>query len=159
MRRSDREVTGLEDIEAIIAKCKVCRLGLLDGKEVYIVPLNFGYTFNGAQLSLYFHSAQAGRKLDLLRQNNNVCFEMDGAHKLIAAIEACRHSYEYESVIGNGTAEFIQADADKITALKIIMRHQTGREFDFDTGAAANIEIFKISSTSFTAKKRAPLVI
>jgi nitroimidazol reductase NimA-like FMN-containing flavoprotein (pyridoxamine 5'-phosphate oxidase superfamily) len=154
MRRTDREITALKDILAIADSCKVCRLGLLDGGEVYIVPLNFGYTFKDNKLSLYFHSATEGRKIDLLRQNNRVCFEMDGAHKLIEAAEACKHSFQYESIIGSGTAEFLATDAAKITALKIIMRHQTGRDFAFDDNAAANIAVFKITATSFTAKRR-----
>lgn len=43
MRRKDREVTRHGDLLGMIARFKVCRLGLWDGREVYVVPLNFGY--------------------------------------------------------------------------------------------------------------------
>lgn len=43
MRRKDREVTRHGDLMEMVARFKVCRLGLWDGREVYVVPLNFGY--------------------------------------------------------------------------------------------------------------------
>jgi nitroimidazol reductase NimA-like FMN-containing flavoprotein (pyridoxamine 5'-phosphate oxidase superfamily) len=51
----------------------VCHLGLADGGEPYVVPVNFGY----ANDCLYFHSAQSGHKIDLLKRNPRVCFEID----------------------------------------------------------------------------------
>ena len=43
MRRKDREVTNSAKIADIISRCTCCRIGFYDEKEVYIVPLNFGY--------------------------------------------------------------------------------------------------------------------
>lgn len=61
MRRTDREITDeLEKIN-VIEECKVCRIGMNDDGNVYIVPLNFGYTYNDSRLVLYFHCAKAGR--------------------------------------------------------------------------------------------------
>ena len=47
MRRHDREVKNLEGIREILDVCKVCRLGMYDGGEVYIVPMNYGYELDG----------------------------------------------------------------------------------------------------------------
>jgi nitroimidazol reductase NimA-like FMN-containing flavoprotein (pyridoxamine 5'-phosphate oxidase superfamily) len=66
MRRKDREVTDMNEIIEIIKKCDVCRLAFFDKEYPYIVPLNFGYSYDGAKLELYFHGANAGKKLELL---------------------------------------------------------------------------------------------
>jgi len=73
MRRKDKEVPGAKDIEDIIRKATICRLALCEGDRPYIVPLCFGYEDG----KLYFHSASRGRKLKILENNRNVCFEMD----------------------------------------------------------------------------------
>ena len=43
MRRQNRQVTDLMEIKSILSEIKVARLGMFDGKQVYIVPLNHGY--------------------------------------------------------------------------------------------------------------------
>lgn len=56
MRRSDREIVEHSEIGAIIDACKVCRIGMRDGDRIYVLPLNFGYSFgDGGELVLYFH--------------------------------------------------------------------------------------------------------
>ena len=83
MRRKDREIKDLNDIMAIIKKCDVCNLAFFDEEYPYIVPLNFGVTLLDGTITLYFHGANAGKKLDLIKKNNKVGFEMDCSHKLI----------------------------------------------------------------------------
>jgi nitroimidazol reductase NimA-like FMN-containing flavoprotein (pyridoxamine 5'-phosphate oxidase superfamily) len=58
MRRKDREITDRAEIEAILNEAPVCRIGLAEGGEPYIVPMCFGYdgTF------LYLHSAPEASK-------------------------------------------------------------------------------------------------
>jgi nitroimidazol reductase NimA-like FMN-containing flavoprotein (pyridoxamine 5'-phosphate oxidase superfamily) len=59
---------------AILDKNAIIRLGLWDGHEVYVVPLNF-VRKDG---TLYFHSAGTGRKLEILKSYPRVCFETEG---------------------------------------------------------------------------------
>ena len=66
MRRKDREISDYSEIIRIIESCSVCRLGLMDENEAYIVPMNFGYIVENKELTLYFHSAKEGRKIDLM---------------------------------------------------------------------------------------------
>ena len=73
MRRKDKEITDKAEIESIIGSSMVCRLAMTDKNRPYIVPLCFGYKDN----TLYFHSAGQGKKLDILKKNNLVCFEFD----------------------------------------------------------------------------------
>jgi nitroimidazol reductase NimA-like FMN-containing flavoprotein (pyridoxamine 5'-phosphate oxidase superfamily) len=59
MRRTDEEITNRREIDTILSKATVCRIGLVDNNVAYIVPLNFGYKNN----CLYFHSAPIEKKL------------------------------------------------------------------------------------------------
>jgi nitroimidazol reductase NimA-like FMN-containing flavoprotein (pyridoxamine 5'-phosphate oxidase superfamily) len=68
MRRKDREVTGTEELLAIIRANKVCRLGMADGDLPYVVPLNYGFEFDCGRLVLYFHCAGEGKKIGILKK-------------------------------------------------------------------------------------------
>ena len=73
MRRTDKEITDREAIDGIIGGCQVLRLGLAQDDVPYIVPLSFGY--DGS--AFYFHTALAGRKLEMIGANPRVCFELE----------------------------------------------------------------------------------
>jgi nitroimidazol reductase NimA-like FMN-containing flavoprotein (pyridoxamine 5'-phosphate oxidase superfamily) len=155
MRRKDREITGIDEKLGIVARAKVCRLAMIDkGGEPYLVPLNFGWEYGGALL-LYFHSAPEGRKIDILKRGGAVCFEMDGGHRLIANPQGCSYSFEYESVIGTGTVEFLEDREEKIRGLKLLLRHQSGedRDFPIDGGALERTAVFVLRAESWSAKK------
>lgn len=154
MRRKDREVTDFEQIKAIIENCEVCRLGMFDGEFPYIVPMNFGYEFIGQCLILYFHCASEGRKIEILKENRNVCFEMDCGHKLITGDLACDYSYNFESIIGKGTASLINDYDLKIAALNILMENYSDMtEFKYQKAYVDRIAIIKVECKEYTAKK------
>jgi hypothetical protein len=121
MRRKDRELTGKADLLAILDEADVCRLAIQTGKAPYIVPLNFGYSWD-EKLVLYFHSANEGRKLELLQKNNVVGFELDTGHELVTADLACNWGMKYKSIVGTGEIHFIGDDKEKALALDAIMR-------------------------------------
>lgn len=102
MRRTDRQVKDFSEICAILDKCQVMRLGLCDGQRPYVVPVNFGYEVRQGQIWLYFHCANQGRKLDMLKRNPSVCFEMDCEHDLVLDPTPCACGYRFASVIGEG---------------------------------------------------------
>ena len=74
MRRKEREVTDIKEIREVLDSCKVCRLGIADEGGAYIVPLNYGYRLEDGVLTLYFHGAKEGKKLDLIRKNPELLF-------------------------------------------------------------------------------------
>lgn len=154
MRRKDREVTEPAELLKIIRQCKVCRLAMQDGQGLYILPLNFGYEWNDDGLTLYFHSAKEGRKIDILSQSPAVAFEMDCGHQLIADDIACRNGYAYKSIIGNGNACIVEDVDEKIKGLSLIMLHQTGKEWEMTAQAAGSVAVFKVTATGFTGKIR-----
>ncbi len=81
MRKKEKQINDIAGIEDVLSRALVCRLALCENDRPYIVPLCFGYEDN----ALYFHCAQQGKKLDILRKNNNVCFEVDIDCQLIKA--------------------------------------------------------------------------
>ena len=130
MRRKDREVTDQEEIQKIFDDCKVCRIGIVDEDGPYIVPMNYGYVKEEGKVILYFHGAREGKKINLIRKNPNVGIELDYKHELVEGKLACQYSYYYASIIGKGTASIIDNPKEKLKALNVIMRHQTGKNFD-----------------------------
>ena len=155
MRRKDREVKGREEIEEIILQCKTCHVAMVDDGSPYVVPLNFGYRFlDSGVLELFFHSAFEGRKIDILKKNNRVCFEMAFEGESVFPDVPCRSGYYFASVIGYGEVFFIQDTAEKCEALSIMFRHQVGRDVIFTADQAETVCVYKIVSTDFTGKKK-----
>lgn len=157
MRRIDRQIADVNEIVGVVAACRVCRLGMIDEGEPYIVPLNFGYEYTAeGKLVLYFHSAREGRKMRALRASPRVCFEMYVDNGLIEADVPCKHSYAFESVIGWGDVEFFEDAAEKTRALNLIMLHQTGKpaEFSYPEAMLAAVALYRVTADSFTGKRR-----
>jgi nitroimidazol reductase NimA-like FMN-containing flavoprotein (pyridoxamine 5'-phosphate oxidase superfamily) len=154
MRRADREITDVPAIRMILDSCKVFRLAMCADSVPYVVPLNYGYIFENGNCTIYFHCAQEGKKLDIIRRNGTVCFEMDTDHELTTAETACGYGYNFSSIIGNGIVKILDAAEDKKNGLKILMKHQTGKDFDFTDEQTAHVAVCRIDVTELTAKKR-----
>lgn len=153
MRRKDRQVAQISEIEKILNKCKVFRVGMVDEDSVYILPLNFGYSLNGDKLELYFHGARVGKKVDLLNKDPKVGFEMDCEHELIEDEDPCEYSFKFASIIGQGRISIVSDDLEKIKAINFIMKHQTGREFKFNEKMLKGVLIYKVTADKFSAKR------
>ena len=158
MRRKDREITDFDEMMKIIAKCDTCRLALFDDEFPYIVPLNFGTDVEEGQLYLYFHSAKVGTKLDLIRKNNKVTFEMDCGHNIIMYDERMSCTMGYVSICdlkaGNLHFPIVWKDENKINALKILMRHYHEEDFKFNEKVAMMTEVFRVKVLDMTGKRR-----
>ncbi|HEY51473.1 MAG TPA: pyridoxamine 5'-phosphate oxidase family protein [Dehalococcoidia bacterium] len=149
MRRKEKEIADPAEIEEIVKKAKICRIGLVDGEEPYIVPVCFGYEGN----ALYFHSAHEGRKMDLIRRNNRVCFEIDTDVEVIDAEKPCGWSTRYRSVIGVGWAHILEDEEDKIRGLAVLMRQFGEKKPDLEFEKAARAAVVRIDIENITGKK------
>ncbi|WKY44746.1 pyridoxamine 5'-phosphate oxidase family protein [Eubacteriaceae bacterium ES2] len=155
MRRAERQVTDFQEILAIINGCKVLRLGMVDDKVPYVVPMNFGYESDDNQsLLIYLHSAQKGRKLEMLESSRQVCVEMDRMIELTMGESGCDYSCLYESLIGWGQVEILEEPVEKSHGLQMIMKHQTGRDdFSFAEKVVAVTCVMQIRLDVFTVKR------
>jgi|SRR5271157_1075656 nitroimidazol reductase NimA-like FMN-containing flavoprotein (pyridoxamine 5'-phosphate oxidase superfamily) len=149
MRRKDKEITDVTQIEAILHAAPVCRIGMSGLRHPYIVPVNFGYR----NKQLFVHSANKGLKLELMRKNPNVCFEIDTEIEIVKNEKACNFGTSYKSVIGFGTVLFVEKTADKIEGLNCIMeKYSPGKTYHYDQSEIDKIVMLKIRIESVTGK-------
>lgn len=156
MRRKDREITDLAQIEEILKQAKVVHLGLSDGGAPYVVPLHYGYELRDGRLTLYVHgSNQGGRKYQLAANGCAAFAEIDtGATLLSGGEDPCRYSAAYRSVMGPGRAELVTDGEEKIKGLTLLMRTQTERDFAITPEMAASACVIRVTLDSFTAKSK-----
>jgi nitroimidazol reductase NimA-like FMN-containing flavoprotein (pyridoxamine 5'-phosphate oxidase superfamily) len=156
MRRKDREIIDIAEKLEIIAKCKICRLGLCENNAPYIVPLNYGFSYDDEKLTLYFHAALEGKKLDIIKKNNNACFEIDCDTKLVEGTAPCDYGYEFKSIIGFGKIILLETKEEKTNGLNYLMKQQTGKDikFDFNENDLKNVVVFKMLVEEFTGKQK-----
>ena len=153
MRRKDREITDFDAIVQIIRACVSCVLGLNDDGFPYLVPMNFGMDIEEGQLYLYFHCANEGKKLDLIRKDNRVTFEMDCEHNFILYEERMSCTMGFASVIGHGTISFVPEE-EKLDALKILMRQYHAEDFRFNTDMVPATTVLRLKVSDVIGKRR-----
>jgi uncharacterized protein len=152
MRKIEKEITDITEIESIIKESDVCRIGLADGNIPYIVTMNFGYS-GEEKKHFFFHCAKEGKKLDMIRKNNYVCFEMDTGHRLKAGIQGCDFSMEFRSVVGFGYISIVADEDEKITGLKRIMAHYTQRkDLTFRSDSVSRTTVLRLDIKEMTGK-------
>ncbi|MBQ7079083.1 MAG: pyridoxamine 5'-phosphate oxidase family protein [Fibrobacter sp.] len=158
MRRKDREITDRNEVIAIVQRNKTCHIAMVDNGMPYVVPMSYGSEFENGSLTLYFHSAKEGRKIEVLRKNPNVCFDISVEKEItIDSEKPCHSGRFYESVIGFGHVEFIEDIQEKCEALSRLMHTQSnGGHFTFDEKAANAVCVFKIVVDEFTGKRKVP---
>lgn len=154
MRRKDREITDRTKINEIIVSCHCCRLGFFDDGKVYIVPLSFGYEDTNGKRIFYFHGAAQGRKIELIGKAHTAGFELDTNYKLNEADTPCGYSARFQSVIGSGKVDFIEALDKKREALQRIMLHNTGKgDWDFPDSMLRKAAVFKLEVEEISCKE------
>lgn len=153
MRRKDREIVDHKELLAIMRKCDSCSVAFFDKEFPYIIPLNFGVTYIDGKFTLYFHGAKEGTKLELLKANNHVAFEMNCSHKLLIGEKACDTTMEFDSVCGNGIME-IMADNEKREALTAIMnQYQSLDRYEFDERAVNAVAVLRLEVRNISGKR------
>ncbi len=94
-----------------------------------------------------------GKKIDIIRKNNLVCFEFDINTEIIKAENACKWGMRYQSVIGFGKAFILENFDEKQKALEIIMRQHSDQKFIFSDLSIQNTAIIKVEIESMTGKQ------
>ena len=159
MRRKDRSVTDPKRIERILLAARIVHLGLVDDGHPYVVPLHYCYEYAGVDLTLYMNSARSGRKIDVIGEGAPCFVELecdvdldDGGsapYKL-----ACKYGSFYSSVMGEGTASLVTDEDEKVHALRLLMRQQTGRSFPITRLMAKPVAVIRVHvpANALTAK-------
>jgi len=149
-RKPKRQFTDLAELEQVLTRARIMRLGLTDGQWPYVVPVNFGYEPG----SIWFHSSPRGFKMDLLAANPQVCFEVEDDWSLVTADKPCDWSTRFRSVIGFGRAEVVQDRTLKAHGLDVLMRsHGFAGDLTYPPDILDIAAVVRIAIASMTGKR------
>ncbi|MNW50790.1 Pyridoxamine 5'-phosphate oxidase [compost metagenome] len=112
VRYKVREVLDRNKIESFLQQARIGYLGMVDGHQPYVVPLNFVW-INGM---LYFHGATGGRRNQVMDANSEVCFTVCEEYGTITDPVPAKTDTAYMSVMIFGQAEPI-VDLDEATLM------------------------------------------
>ncbi len=154
MTKREYRITDEQQLRHILDTAKVLRLGIAVDNVPHIVPLNYGYTLEDGRLVLYMHSAVNGNKLELLRKNPNVCFELDCDNVPFEGQVACQYGLSYSAISGRGRAVLVEDVAEKMAAMSILMKTQTGKDFTFNERLVSIVAVIRVDVTEYAAKYR-----
>ena len=157
MRRKDREIVDRAKIYRIVDSAKILHMGLADGDYPYIVPLHYGFEYLDESDSyvFYMHGAKSGHKLDLIEKSANAFIELETDVELLSGgDDPCEYSSFYASFMGRGQASVVQNEFEKEKALKLLMKNQTARDFEFTQQMIASAAVIKVVVKDYTAKAK-----
>ena len=154
MTKREFTITDEQQLRSILDSAKVLRLGLAVDNVPYIYPMNYGYRMEEGRLTLYLHSAAKGRKLEILRKNPNVCFELDCDYVPFEGRVACQYGLSYSAVSGRGRAVLVEDVEEKMEAMRSLMKTQTGKDFSFNERLVSIVSVIRVDVSEYTAKHR-----
>jgi len=155
MRRSDREITDRNAIKAFIESEQILRIAYDDAGDIYIVPVNYGFSYADNKYSFYFHGAKAGRKYELTKKEPTVGFEIDGNYKLLEGEVACEFSAAFQSVVGTGKLHLIEDDDEKRKGLNVIMKQTTQKaEWSYSDEMVKAVAVFRLDVEKMSCKAK-----
>ncbi|MEG0833692.1 MAG: pyridoxamine 5'-phosphate oxidase family protein [Oscillospiraceae bacterium] len=152
MRRADREITDRGDIAGILMRAQTARLGLFSENYPYIVPMSYGFEL-GEKLTVYFHCAKEGRKLELISKNHGAALEVDNLLEVQVYEISCKSDAGYESVMAVGNVSAVEDEEEKLHGLCKIMQHYGAENPVFEPDRVKKVEVLKFVANSFTAKR------
>jgi nitroimidazol reductase NimA-like FMN-containing flavoprotein (pyridoxamine 5'-phosphate oxidase superfamily) len=149
MRRKDKEIHDSAIIQEILNKSLICRIALFDEVYPYIVPMNYGYHDH----NLYFHCAIKGKKIDLIKKNNKVAFEIEYFHEIIKKELSCDWTTKYRSIMGTGFIDIITDNDEKRKGLDILMQQHGRKANTYNEKSLKRVVVLKLSITELSAKQ------
>jgi nitroimidazol reductase NimA-like FMN-containing flavoprotein (pyridoxamine 5'-phosphate oxidase superfamily) len=152
MRRIDRWINDEDRIVDIVKRCTVVNVAFIDKGIPYVIPMNFGFTKAEDKFILYFHSAKEGKKNDIIKEKPIVAFNMFTNTTLIIDNIPCKSTMKFESVCGDGVAEFLEEN-EKYLAFELIMKQYSPEKNYIISKAMVNaVSMWKITVNNWNGK-------
>ena len=149
MRRKDKEINSEEFYEAVFSKAEIITVAFRDEPYPYCLPFNFAKK----ESDIYIHCAKDGRKLDLIRKNPEVAFNL----AVDIRIDAEKYTTYFKSVCGEGLASIVDDPSEKGAALDLIgERYKALCPRPMPAERIERIGIVKISIVSLSGKRCEP---
>jgi nitroimidazol reductase NimA-like FMN-containing flavoprotein (pyridoxamine 5'-phosphate oxidase superfamily) len=158
MRRKDKEIKDRSEMIAIIEQAKYITIAMSRDNEPYLVTLSHGY--DRAKHCFYFHCADEGKKIDILKKNSLVWGQalIDRGY----AQNVCDHLFATTHF--KGKVIFVENEQEKIHALEVminaldenprqVMKTQIGKD------SVARVQIGRIDIEYMSGKKSEKVVI
>lgn len=118
----ERIIQERTEMESILYAAKVGRLGICQNGVPLIIPVNFAYEPG----SIYVHGSSSGLRVDVIRENPHVCFEVDEFLATVPASTPCEYDTAYRSVVASGSAQVLSTPDEKIHPLRLIVTKYAG---------------------------------
>jgi len=152
MLRKEREISE-EDTKSFLLEAKIGRLGMSQQGEPYVIPIE--YIYDPKAEEIYLHCAKKGRKIDAIKSNPKVCFEIDKMTRLVVADIPCEYDTVFRSVIAFGTAFFVEGPSKKVKVLNKIFEKYAGEapKAPIKEEAVKNTQVIRIKIESKTGKE------
>ncbi len=117
-------ITDKEIIQNILNEAEFGTLALCRDNKPYSLPLNFVEL----KSDIYFHGAQKGKKLDLIRENSFASFSVVESYSVLPSYfsttdnSACPATHMFKSVIIDGEIQLVEEYDEKAEALNELMK-------------------------------------
>ena len=130
MHREHVRVTDRDMLSAMLDQCEVVNVGLHDEPYPYVVPMNFGYEWQGDNLVFYLHMAFEGHRIELIKQNPLVSVCAWTFLDRVGHTPFQRETHDYRSVMAYGEAQIIAYDDDPDEYIKSmdVLHQKSGRK-------------------------------
>lgn len=131
----------------------VGRLGTCSNGIPYITPMNF--TYDKETSRIFLHCANEGRKLENIRVNPYVCFEVEEVKDVIVKQPTCASSVAYRSVILFGNIKILSETRAKNYALQKLAEKYAPQnpKIPFTDAMLNKTNVLEIEIKEMTAKR------
>ena len=151
MRRKDREILDEQFIEKVLNDSIYGNLGLCDEGAPYVVPMNYAWSDN----KIWLHCANEGRRLEIIRANPRVCFQVSAETEIVTSENPCNFGMFYSSVMIFGIASIIEEHEEKSKALVAILHHYSEKiPHQFTQDETKRVTVISIKPDKITCKAR-----
>ena len=148
-----KSIPNNEECERMLKKSYVGILVMCHNAEPYAVPINHAYSDG----KLYFHCAIAGKKLDMIRANPQVCYVINnllGGHAEFSAGARCHGNWE--SVIVRGKARVVDDPDELRGAFSTFMECYGSVDFQPGEDSLKTTRAIIVEVESMTARREIP---
>ena len=158
IRRKEKAIESVDEMKHILASTQYITISMCEDNEPYLVTLSHGY--DPRKHCIYFHCAQEGKKIDILRKNPVVWGQAILDHGY--AEGKCDHLYETTQF--RGSVVFIKEFDEKKHALTVMVNQLESNpsvviEEQFKESSIAKVNIGRIDIDYMSGKRAKDVVI
>jgi nitroimidazol reductase NimA-like FMN-containing flavoprotein (pyridoxamine 5'-phosphate oxidase superfamily) len=158
IRRKEKEIQSRDEMISIIESAKYVTIAMSMKDEPYLATLSHGY--DREKNCIYFHCAQEGKKVDILRGNSVVWGQALDDHGYVDG--SCDHLYATTQF--KGRVSFVTDAEEKKHALSVMILHlesdpQKVSDEQITKKSVKRVNIGRIDIEYMSGKKAKEIVI